>query len=287
MVIAVASGKGGTGKTTIAVSLARTLQQQGLGPVLVSDCDVEAPNAQIFLRADFTEEKEVTHFIPEVDLERCSGCRICSEICQFNALLVLGETPQVFPSLCHGCGSCTLRCPEKAIKEIPYRIGKLERGPVVRDLYLRQGSLQEGEPLAVPVIAALKTWDPPDDFRVEIIDSPPGASCPVVEAIRSADHLILVTEPTPFGLHDLRQAAQVARELGVPAGVIINRVGVGDVDIRGFCQEHDIPVYLEIPLDRAIGEGLARGRSLVEINPDYQEDFIVLWKQITSQERSE
>ncbi|MFL7812329.1 MAG: ATP-binding protein [Anaerolineales bacterium] len=284
MVIAVASGKGGTGKTTIAVSLAQALQQNGVGPVLVSDCDVEAPNAQIFLKAALEEDKDVFHYIPQVDLERCSGCGICGEVCRFNAILVIGGKPKVFPSLCHGCGSCTLQCPDDAIDEIPYQIGLLERGPVSAGLGLRQGSLQEGEPLAVPVISALRSWNAPVDHQVEIIDSPPGASCPVVEAVRKADFLLLVTEPTVFGLHDLKQALQVARELQIPAGVVINRVGVGQEDIQGFCQAEGLPVLLEIPLDREIGEGLARGRTLLEIDPSFLESFLTMWRSIAGPE---
>ncbi len=283
MVIAVASGKGGTGKTTVAVALAQTLERKGVGPILVSDCDVEAPNAQIFLKAALDEKQEVFHYVPRVNLERCTGCGICGEVCQFNAVLVVGGKPKIFPSLCHGCGSCALQCPEGAIEEIPYPIGLLERGTTTPGLDLRQGFLREGEPLAVPVISALRSWDAVTDFQVEIIDSPPGASCPVVEAIRKADFLLLVTEPTVFGLHDLKQALQVARELNMPVGVIINRAGVGQEDIRGFCQEEGLPVFLEIPLDRRIGEGLARGKTLLEIDPSYLEDFSGLWRQITGQ----
>ncbi len=281
MVIAVASGKGGTGKTTVAVSLAQTLAERGIAPVLLSDCDVEAPNAHLYLNPAFSAEEVVNHFIPRVDLERCTGCGVCAEVCQFNAILVFKGVPKVFPSLCHGCGSCTLQCPAEAIEEIPYQIGLLESGTNPEKLNLRQGLLQEGEPLAVPIINALKDWtvfeQPP---AVEIIDSPPGASCPVVAAVRDADYLLLVTEPTPFGLHDLKQAVQVARELGIKTGVIINRVGIGQEDIRGYCRKEGLPVHLEIPLDRKIGEGLARGKTLLEIDPGYQDQFYALWQSL-------
>ena len=158
MVIAVASGKGGTGKTTIAVSLAQYLAEQGEYPVLLSDADVEAPNAHLFLSPQFSERKEVNQYVPRVDLERCSGCGTCAEVCQFNAIVMLKDKPRVFPSLCHGCGSCTLQCPDQAIEELPRQIGMLERGKTKPDLDLRQGLLNEGEPLAVPVITALKNW---------------------------------------------------------------------------------------------------------------------------------
>lgn len=280
MVIAVASGKGGTGKTTLAVSLAQFLAEQGEFPVLVSDADVEAPNAHLFLKPDLSEQITVDQYVPQVDLDSCSACGTCAEVCQFNAIILLKDTPKVFPSLCHGCGSCALQCPEGAIQEIPHPIGKLERGPSSSALFLRQGLLNEGEPMTVPVISALKKWGEPIPERVEIVDCPPGASCPVVEALRGADFVLLVTEPTPFGLHDLKQALQVARELDLEAGVIINRVGLGDADIQGYCQEQGVPVLLEIPLDRKIGEGLARGKSLLEIDPGYRTELGELWADI-------
>lgn len=285
MVIAVASGKGGTGKTTVAVSLAQSLARAGSSSILLSDCDVEAPNAHLYLDFRVEESQTVNQLVPKVDPAKCTGCGICGEVCQFNAILMVGETPKIFPSLCHGCGSCALQCPEGAIEEIPYPIGQLEWGQVSPGLQLRKGTLKEGEPLAVPVISSLKNWYLSDQPDEEVIDSPPGASCPVVEAIRGADYVLLVTEPTPFGLHDLRQAVQVARELNIPAGVIINRTGLGQEDIHGYCDEAGVPVLMEIPLDRAIGEGLARGKTLLEIQPAYQERFIELWQDISHQGR--
>lgn len=280
MVIAVASGKGGTGKTTIAVSLAQYLAEGGGFPVLVSDADVEAPNAHLFLKPRFSEKADVNQYIPRVDNALCSGCGICADVCQFNAIVLLKDKPKVFPALCHGCGSCTLQCPERAIEEVPRTIGRLDRGLSADDLLLRQGLLNEGEPMAVPVIAALKKWEDDHSPWVEIVDSPPGASCPVVEAVRGADYVLLVTEPTPFGLHDLKGALQVTRELGLQAGVIINRAGLGEEDIRGYCREKDVPVLMEIPLDRKIGEGLARGKGLLEIDPEYRRLFGELWQDI-------
>jgi MinD superfamily P-loop ATPase len=277
MRIAVASGKGGTGKTTVALSLAHSLARRKGIPVLLSDCDVEAPNLDLFLAADLRENRPVEKLIPQVDEEICTACGTCAEVCQYNAILVLGGKARVFPDLCHGCGSCTLNCPEHAISEIPSEIGCLQRGTAAEGIVLRQGLLDVGQPLAVPVITGLLKWDPAPLPEVEIRDCPPGASCPVVAALRGVDYVLLVTEPTPFGLHDLRAAYQVTRELGLPAGVILNRVGIGNADVEGFCRENGLPVLLEIPLDASIGAGLAKGGSLVDILPEYGGHFLTIY----------
>ena len=278
--IAVASGKGGTGKTTVAVALAESLSAKNDQVILVSDCDVEAPNVHLYLDPDFEQQKDVHILIPQVDEGSCTGCGLCAEVCQYNAIIFLKDHPLVFPSLCHGCGSCTLICPEGAIREIPNQIGTLEGGFDNKEIYLRHGLLNPGEPLTVPVIAELRKWNDGLSSRLEIIDSPPGASCPVVEAIRGVDFLILVTEPTPFGLHDLKQAYQVADELGIQAGVIINRDGMGETDIQGYCRENDIPLLMTIPLDKEIGAGLARGDTLLEIYPEYGDKFRALYEEV-------
>ncbi len=263
----------------MAVALAESLSQQE-NNVLVSDCDVEAPNAHLYLKPDFRRSKDVPVYIPEIDSESCDGCGICSEVCQYNAIIQLKEIPTVFPSLCHGCGSCTLNCPQNAIREIPNSIGILERGAGKKEVQLRHGLLNPGEPMAVPVISALKNWKEGNSPQLEIIDCPPGASCPVVESIREADYLLLVTEPTPFGLHDLKQAHQVGLELGIKTGVIINRDGLGETDIKGYCQEKKIPILMTIPLDQKIGSGLARGDTLLDIYPEFEERFIELYEGI-------
>lgn len=278
--IAVASGKGGTGKTTVAVALAESLSADNDQNVLVSDCDVEAPNVHLYLDPDFEQSKEVNILIPQIDDDKCTGCGICTEVCQYNAIILIKERPLVFPSLCHGCGSCTLNCPENAIQEFPNPVGILERGIGKEDIYLRHGLLNPGEPLTVPVISALRRWNDGFSSQIEIIDAPPGASCPVVEAIRGVDFVLLVTEPTPFGLHDLKQAQQVAEELGIRTGVIINRDGLGDADIQGYCRENSIPVLMTIPLDQKIGAGLARGDTLLEIYPEYRDRFKALYEEV-------
>jgi len=279
--IAVASGKGGTGKTTVAVALAESLSSNNGQPVLISDCDVEAPNVHLYLDPEIQQSKGVHILIPQIDENKCTGCGVCSEVCQYNAIIILKDRPMVFPSLCHGCGSCALNCPDNAIREIPNQIGTLERGTGKEEIFLRYGLLDPGEPLTVPVISDLRKWNDGFSLDIEIIDSPPGASCPVVEAIRGVDFLILVTEPTPFGLHDLKQAHQVANELGIQAGVIINRDGMGETDIGEYCNQNNIALLMKIPLDKEIGAGLARGDTLLEIYPEYGDKFRALFGEIS------
>lgn len=281
MKISIASGKGGTGKTMIAtslaISLAAIMPQQ---PPLFLDCDVEAPNAHLFLRPTLTEQQDVGLLIPSVDEAKCTHCGKCAEVCQYHAIAVLGKKTLVFPQLCHGCGSCTAMCPEKAIEEIPNRMGVLERGLAVADILFARGVLDVGEPMAVPVIHQLKRWAQPAPGQVVIYDSPPGTSCPVVETMRGSDYALLVTEPTPFGLHDLRLAAQVAGELGVPVGVIVNRDNGLYPPLDEFCSSQNLPVLLRIPFERAIAGGVARGQTLLDIHPEYASHFRQIFTQI-------
>jgi MinD superfamily P-loop ATPase len=281
MKITIASGKGGTGKTTVATSLALSLAAELTTPPLFLDCDVEAPNAHIFLKPVFNQRREVSLMIPEVDETKCSYCGKCAEVCQYHAIAILGKKTLVFPQLCHGCGSCTLVCPEKAITEIPNVTGVLERGTATNGIQFGRGVMNVGEPMAVPIIRQLKKWTTPRLKQVVIMDAPPGTSCPVVEAMRGAEYVVLVTEPTPFGLHDLRLAALVAHELGIPAGVIVNRANGAYPDLEAFCDAEKLPVLLCIPFERAIAEGVAQGRTLVEIYPEYAERFWQLFIQIS------
>lgn len=281
MIIAVASGKGGTGKTTVATSLAQALTGPDVS-VSYLDCDVEAPNAHIFLKPELTQQKNVDMLIPEVDDDVCTGSGRCAEVCQFHAIVVLGGQTLVFPEMCHGCGSCSMVCPEKAITEVPQTLGILEGGPASHGINFGQGLLDVGEPMAVPVITQLKKWGDYMDADVVVMDSPPGASCPVVESVRGADFVLLVTEPTPFGLHDLRQAYQLTQEVGIPAGVIINRDGVGDTGVDAYCREVGTPILMRIPLKREIGHGIAQGKSLIEIYPEYETRFQELYTQIAA-----
>ncbi len=284
MKLALASGKGGTGKTTVAVSLALSLAEQR--PCLV-DCDVEEPNAALFLRPEFAEQRAVGLMIPAVEAALCTACGRCAEVCAYHAIAAVGQQVLVFPELCHGCGSCTRQCPAGALHEERHEIGTLEQGRA-GDIAFFQGTLNVGEPMAVPVIRQLKQWALADvaDGRPVILDAPPGASCPVVETLRGADAALLVTEPTPFGLHDLRLAVQLAREVGasrrtpIPVAVVINRAGMGDDSVDAYCAAEQIPILLRIPLERAIAEGMAQGESLVALRPAYRAVFQELWEQL-------
>jgi len=292
MIITVASGKGGTGKTTVAVNLALsiTADQQDLmdresvnppNPLFL-DCDVEEPNAALFLNPTIRDRREVGLMIPQVDLEACTYCGSCAEVCQYNAVAVVGEKVLVFPELCHGCGSCTLNCPTGAISEVLNVIGNIERGEA-GGITFAQGTMNVGQPMAVPIIHQLKQWVIPSDDgdRLVILDASPGTACPVVESMRDADFVLMVTEPTPFGLHDLRLAVQVARdELGLPVGVVVNRDGVGDDGVDEYCATEDIPILMRIPLDRRIAEAYSEGTLLVEVLPAYGERFQELYGRI-------
>jgi MinD superfamily P-loop ATPase len=282
MQITIASGKGGTGKTMVATSLALSLAAATPGqPPLFLDCDVEAPNAHLFLNPIIEQRCEASRLIPSVDESKCTHCGRCAEICQYHAIAVLGKKTLVFPQLCHSCGSCAALCPEKAIREAPERMGVFERGTAKAGICFAHGVLDVGEPMATPVIRQLKKWARPTPGQVLLQDAPPGTSCPVVETIRNSNFLLLVTEPTPFGLHDLRLAAQVAGVLGVPAGVIINRENDLYPDLEAFCAAENLPVLLRIPFKRTIAEGTAQGKMLVEIHPEYTDRFQRIFTQIT------
>jgi MinD superfamily P-loop ATPase len=284
MIVAVASGKGGTGKTTIAVNLALSLaaEDDDPGQTLFLDCDVEEPNAALFLDPVIEERREVGQLIPEVDLAACTYCGRCAEVCEYHAIAVVEKKVLVFPELCHGCGSCTLNCPGGAIHEVLHVMGTMERGRAGA-ITFAQGTMNVGEAMGVPIIRQLKRWTiPPDhDRRAVILDAPPGTACPVVETMRGADVVLMVTEPTPFGLHDLRLAVEVARdELGLPVGVVVNREGVGDQGVDVYCAAEDIPILMRVPLERRIAEAYSEGTPLVDALPAYRERFQVLYRQI-------
>jgi MinD superfamily P-loop ATPase len=270
--IAVASGKGGTGKTSVTVNLALSL-----GDAQVLDCDVEEPNVHILLRPKVGETFPVELLVPKILEERCDYCGECARFCQFNALFVAGETAMVFPELCHSCGGCSIVCPRDAILEEPRQIGRVVKGEA-GDIDLVYGEINVGEALAVPVIAAVK--DHIDEKRMVILDSAPGSACPLVETVHGVDFCLLVTEPTPFGLHDLKVAVEVVQILGVPMGVVVNFAGIGDRGVYDFCEERGIPILMEIPFDRRIAELYSRGVPFVEAMPEWRQKFIDLVGQI-------
>ncbi len=275
MILSVASGKGGTGKTTIAVNLALSLE--GDHPVQFLDCDVEEPNAQFFLKPQILKRQPVFVKVPELDKDRCTFCGKCSKICAYNALAVLKDDVLIFPELCHGCGGCTLLCPESALREKEWKIGILEFGS--RDtIDFIHGKLDIGQAMSPPVIRAVKEHRDPS--RIVIIDAPPGTSCPVVESVKGSHFSLLVTEPTPFGLNDLQLAVETLRLLKIPFGVIINRADIGNSDVADYCQMHDIPVLMTIPTDRRIASAYSEGRTIIEILPSYKKKFLDLYTKI-------
>jgi MinD superfamily P-loop ATPase len=281
MRIAIASGKGGTGKTTIATSLALSLaSEDSIPPIIFVDCDVEAPNAHLFLNPHLEYSQPVGILIPVVDESHCTYCTKCAEVCVYHAIAVLGRKTLVFPQLCHGCGSCTALCPEKAISESLDPIGVIESGPARAGIDFRRGVLDIGKPMAVPIIRELQRQIFPLPEQTVILDAPPGTSCPVVATMRNTDYLLLVTEATPFGLHDLRLAAQVAAELGIPTGVIVNRENGTFPDLEQFCQSNRLPVLMHIPFEREIAIGIAQGKTLVDIHPKFISAFKALYKSL-------
>jgi MinD superfamily P-loop ATPase len=273
MIIAVASGKGGTGKTLVATSLALSLSDNY--KIQLLDCDVEEPNANILLHLALQQSQQVYVPIPKVNETKCTYCGKCAEVCAYNAIAVLKEKVLVFPELCHGCGACSYLCPESAITEEGRQVGIVERGNS-GNLELVQGKLAIGEAMAPPVIREVKKYI--DPANMVIIDVPPGTSCPVVEAVEGSDFCLLVTEPTPFGLNDLSLAVEVVRKLGIPCGVVINRVGIGGEEVEQYCHREGIPVLLRIPLDRKIAMLYSNGIPLVEGMPEWREDFLGLFQ---------
>lgn len=275
MIVTIASGKGGTGKTTLSTNLAYSAEQ----PVVLLDCDVEEPNAHLFLKPVWTDSMPVYKPIPSVNPERCNSCGTCAEICEYNAIAVLKDQVLVFPELCHGCGGCTLLCPQHAIEEANQEIGIVEKGRSGAIDFVH-GKLQVKEAMAGPVIRAVKQHI--NRSSLTIMDAPPGTSCSVVGTLLESDYCLLVTEPTPFGLHDLTLAVEVVRKLGIPHGVVINRAGVGDSGVQEYCRSEQIPILLEIPEDRHIAEAYSRGELMAETSLTYRKQFQELLLRISS-----
>ncbi len=273
MIISVASGKGGTGKTTVATNLARALG----GSAQLLDCDVEEPNAHLFLRPIMEHAETVFTMVPDVDPELCNGCGQCMDICRFSAITVIGGNVLVFPELCHGCGGCMAVCSEGALSEGGRELGMVETGKS-GEVTFGQGRLRIGEAMAPPLIRRVRQLA--EVGREVIIDAPPGTSCPVIAAMRGVDFVLLVTEPTPFGLHDLRLAVEAVKQLGIPCGLVINRADLGDRSVHDYARCEDIPILLEIPFDRAIASTYSKGRLLTDESTGWRERFVELFADI-------
>ncbi|MGD8456162.1 MAG: ATP-binding protein [Anaerolineales bacterium] len=281
MRIGVTGGKGGTGKTTVATSLALALSKTGAS-ISFLDCDVEAPNAHIILKPIFTQRQSVNTFMPGVHIELCANCGRCADACQSNAIVIINGKPFVLPQLCYGCGNCTAICPEKAISEVPKILGVIESGVAKGDITFARGVLNVGEPMTMPVITQLKNGQNLIEADITILDSPPGSSFPVMETLRDTDYIILVTEPTPFGLQDMKLVVQLARELGIPCGIIVNREGIGDQGVNEYSRSADIPILMRIPFDRKISHGIAQGVPLLKIYPEFTQRFQDLYMMAAS-----
>lgn len=290
MIIALGSGKGGTGKTTVAVALARALVPGAEdGRVLLADCDVEEPNAHLFLRPDITASRPVESEVPEFDATRCSFCGECARFCRFHALSVAPGSLQVFPELCHSCGGCFLACPrDGALVRTTREIGVIESGRA-GDLEFRHGRLRVGEPSAAALVGRLRDSLPPTEWT--ILDAPPGTACTFVETVHGADFCLLVGEPTPFGVHDLEAAVEVTELLGVPRGIVINKSaaesGDGDAELERMAARRGVDILLRIPHDRAVAEAATRGGGLLEVRPELAAELRDLAGEIAGRARRE
>lgn len=266
MVISIASGKGGTGKTTVATNLAWAVDTK----VCLLDCDVEEPNVHLFLKPDIENTRDCDVHIPEVDLNRCTRCGMCAEICQFKAIAVLPETVLTFPELCHSCGGCFEVCPEEALSPGKRNIGVVETGRR-NEIEFAHGRLRIGEAMAPPLITEVKSHAQTEGLT--IIDAPPGTSCPVITAMRGTDFVLLVTEPTPFGLHDLKLAVAAVKVLDIPCGLIINRADLGTNATAYYAHQENVPILMQIPFERRMAEAYSRGKLIVEAFPEWQAKF--------------
>ncbi len=282
MIISIASGKGGTGKTSIAVNLAFSLSNLE-NNVYFYDCDVEEPNSHIFLKPKIADKKRVNQFFPSLNPDLCKYCGKCAELCNFNAIAVIKPNKRIngkwmlFDHLCHGCGLCIYFCPYNALKEKERPIGVIRYGKT-DNIYFCDGNLIVGESIAPPIIKEMKKSMPNNE--TVIIDSPPGTTCPMVETVRNTDFCLLVTEPTPFGLHDLKLAIEVLENLKIPFGVAENKSDKHNKLIKNYCKEMNIPILLEIPFDREIAKIYSEGKILVKEKPEYENQFINLFNEI-------
>jgi MinD superfamily P-loop ATPase len=280
MKIAIASGKGGTGKTTISVNLAALLKDMGRQVTLV-DCDVEEPNSHFFLSTTWQDEKTEYVPVPKIDDAKCLGesCQKCSQACKFKAMIWMVNSIMVFPELCHSCGLCNLVCPADAISDTVREVGTLRHGQG-RGVDFYGGLLRIGEAMAPPLISKVKEDASYND--IQLLDCPPGTSCPVIESLQGADFVILVTEPTPFGLNDLRLAVGLMRKLGYPFGVVVNRAGMGDDCVEKYLEKESIPLIASIPHTQEAATAYSKGELLIDAFPSFKESYQALWDRVTS-----
>jgi MinD superfamily P-loop ATPase len=274
MIISIASGKGGTGKTTIAVNLALSLPK---GNVQLIDCDVEEPNSHLFLSPSIHQVTSMGIPVPRIDESKCTYCGKCAQVCEYHAIAVILKNVLVFDELCHGCGACSYLCPEKAIFEVEREIGIIQEGSSDGILFVN-GILNIGEPMASPLIRKVKERIQKD--KILILDAPPGTACPVIETVKGSDFCLLVTEPTPFGLNDLELAVGMLEKLGISKGVVINKADIGDRGIWDYCKSKNIPILMEIPMDRKIAESYSKGIPIVAENSSYIQKFQDLFEKI-------
>jgi len=271
MKIAIASGKGGTGKTTLSTNLAAFLAESD--NVVLVDLDVEEPNSGLFLKGELITSEEKFKMIPEWNKDACTLCGICQKVCNFHAVIQLGTMILVFPELCHSCYACSELCPTDALPMIPKKIGDLKQYKI-NNLNFIESRLVIGEEQAVPLIKQTQKYtDENFSDSIKIFDSPPGTSCPVIEAVKDADFVILITEPTPFGLNDLKLAVETVRELGNKFGVVINRYGIGNNDVIEYCNSENIPIIAKIPNSRKIAELYSDGQLLYDEIPEVAEEL--------------
>jgi MinD superfamily P-loop ATPase len=274
MIISIASGKGGTGKTTIATNLAVSIGTD----VQLLDCDVEEPNAHLFLRPEIIRSETVFTSVPDIDQQKCSLCRKCVDICRFKVIAIAGQTILTFPELCHSCGGCLAVCPEDAISETGRELGVLETGAAFTSIDFVHGRMRVGEAMAPPLINKVRAMVNPE--KINIIDAPPGTSCPVIAAVKNTDFVLMVTEPTPFGLHDLKLGVEAVKLLGIPCGLVINRCDIGNDDVRKYALAEKLPILMEVPFNRRIAEIYSRGHLIVEELPEWKQSFLELYDQI-------
>ncbi len=276
MIISIASGKGGTGKTTISTNLALSINQK----VQLLDCDVEEPNCHLFLDPVMETLEPVIAPVPQINLEKCTFCKKCMDICRFGAIAVLKKDVLIFDNLCHSCGGCFEICPEDAIIEKERSLGEIEQG-TAREISFIHGRLDIGQVMVPPIIKKVRSYTDPD--IVTIIDAPPGTSCPVIAAMNHADFILLVTEPTPFGLHDLKLAVETVKILNIPHGLVINRADLGNDEVKKYAREEGIPILMEVPFDKKIAQIYSKGEMIIDKLPEYKEKFQILFDKIEQQ----